>query len=193
MSPTTAANLQLQYEEVVGYIREYFTFVFNIVDRSGIKHTAIGKSRLKMSINPFHLTPEIQAAAQKFATEQEKSHAFYAAMVSQDQAGMFSNALKKRFPEVNFDQITRFNALKAPTVSIFDVGHMGGLAFGLIGGVFQFLPRLLLEHPMLDVIAFGCYVGAVLTLYPKYAKHSIAKKQHQYETYILSYAAIMEE
>lgn len=188
----TDDNLEAQYDTVIAYIRGYLEYVFTIIDRSGLRKTGAGRSRLKLSIDPFNLPAKLQTAAASTATAEEKSLEYYQVMISRDQASEFSKDLLVRFPAVNFDRLLRFNALKQPDISMFDSSHLSGLAFGMIGGLFQFMPRLLIEYPVLDVIGLVCYVIAMTIIYPRWTRHGIERKQHQHERYILSFTSIVQ-
>lgn len=190
---TSEGNLEARYESVLAYIRGYFEYVYAVIDRSGLKKTGVGRSRLKMTVDPFNLPDALQAAVAKVATEEEKSHGYYEIMVSRDQAAAFSEDLMKKFPDQNFDQLVRFNTLKQPDISMFDSSHLAGLAFGLMGGVFQFMPRILIEYPVLDLVGLGFYVVAMSIIYPRWTKHGLDRKQHQNERYILSFTSIVQQ
>ncbi|MEP7273362.1 MAG: hypothetical protein ABI882_17820 [Acidobacteriota bacterium] len=189
---TTEATLEAQYDAVVKYIRGYLEYVLSVIDRSALKRTGAGRTRLKLNIDPFNLPDSVQAAVAKVATPEEKSHEFYDAMVSRDQAAAFSVDLIKRFPGVKFDQLVRFSALKQPNISMFDSSHLSGLAFGLMGGVFQFMPRLLIEYPLLDIVGLGFYLAAMAIIYPRWTRHGIERKEHLHEKYILTYTSIVQ-
>jgi hypothetical protein len=185
-------NLETQYDEVIGYIRGYLEYVLTIIDRSGLKKTSAGKARLKLTIDPFNLPAKLQDQVPKVATEEEKQHEYYQAMISRDQASKFSVEMLEKFPRVRFDLLSKFNTLKQPDISMFDSSHLTGIAFAMVGGLFQFMPRLLFEYPVLDLIGFLCYITAMVIIYPRWTRHGIERKQHQYEKYILTFAALVQ-
>ena len=185
-------NLESQYEEVIEYIRGYLDYVLTIIDRSGLKRTSAGKARLKLTVDPFNLPAPVQAALPGIATEQEKNLPYYQAMISRDQASAFGAQLLERFPNVHFDVLSKFNQLKQPDISMFDSSHLTGIAFAMMGGLFQFAPRLLMEYPILDIIGLVFYIVAMIIIYPRWTKHGIERKQHQYETYILTFTSLVQ-
>lgn len=184
-------SLQSQSQRVIDYILRYMDFVYGLIERSGIKRTALGRAMLEQAVDPLAPTERIRAAAGGAATEEEKKHEYFAILMSQNAVDRFSAELLKQFPDVDFNKLARLNAITTPVFSHLDLHNLSGMAFMIMGGMMQFVPRLLDRSLRFDAVAFLFYITGVLIIYPRWAKHGLKRKIHQRAMYVLEYTAIV--
>jgi len=184
-------SLQSQSQRVADYILKYMEFVYELIDRSRLRRTALGLAMLKQTVDPLAPSEKIRAAASRVTTDEEKKHEYFEIMMSQNALDKLTAELFERFPGVDFNKLARFNALSAPKTALFDFNRLGGIAFMIMGAMMQFVPRLLDHSRLLDVWGVAFYFIGVSLIYPRWARRGLRRKISQRAMYVVEYAAIV--
>jgi len=206
-----SVNLESQYDQIVGYIARYRTFLRDIGSRvstlpfrAPLKYFrfVIQIPRMVRQVNPLsgkNLDLN-RSLVTEYATEQEQKSEYYVVAVSDYPTDTMSDSLKLRFGDMDFEKLRKIHDQRKIRLARFSITQILGYIAAGFAAILKSVPKKVVEdwfqveyedfEIWLFVLMVVLLVYVVLFLLPQWVKIAIARRTHQYVGDILEYTAI---
>jgi hypothetical protein len=210
-------NLEQQFDEVIGYVGEYWRLLKKLRLRSLSRivykaHTMIpivvkyggGIGKTNQDILSGRTPERVKEIIGILANEEEKHTEFYEALISDYSIDQISRNMEKRFGNVDFGKIKKLHEMRRGKFLKFSFWQYAGFALVVASLILKTVPKKVVEYkpePEMKYEDFEVWVFwismvvtayLILTLIPIWWSFRKNKQKHDFISEVLEYCSLKQ-